>query len=130
MRIDLTSILVDDQTKALAFYTEVLGFVTKADVRMGAARWLTVVAPDGPAEVQMLLEPNAHPAAKLFQKAIFEDGIPATSFASADVQQDYERLTERGVRFQSAPTRQGPVLIAVFDDTCGNWIQLHQVFQD
>lgn len=126
MRIALTSVMVDDQAKALKFYTEVLGFVKKNDMPAGEYRWLTVVSPEGSADVELLLEPNAHPAAKTFQKAIFNDGIPATSFASANVQAEYERLTQRGVVFRTPPTAMGPVTLAVFEDTCGNLIQLHQ----
>lgn len=126
MKIALTSVLVDDQAKALKFYTEVLGFVKKNDMPAGEYRWLTVVSPEGSADVELLLEPNAHPAAKTFQKAIFNDGIPATSFASANVQAEYERLTQRGVVFRTPPTQMGPVTVAVFEDTCGNLIQLHQ----
>lgn len=126
MKITLTSVMVDDQAKALKFYTEVLGFVKKNDMPAGEYRWLTVVSPEGSADVELLLEPNAHPAAKTFQKAIFNDGIPATSFASANVQAEYERLSQRGVVFRTKPTQMGPVTVAVFEDTCGNLIQLHQ----
>ena len=126
MKIALTSVFVDDQAKALKFYTEALGFIQKTDMPAGEYRWLTVVSPEGSAEIELLLEPNAHPAARAYQKAIFEDGIPATSFASADVQAEYERLLKRGVVFRTKPTQAGPVTIAVFEDTCGNLIQLHQ----
>jgi catechol 2,3-dioxygenase-like lactoylglutathione lyase family enzyme len=126
VRIALTSVMVDDQAKAHRFYTEVLGFVTKHDVPMGEARWLTVVSPEAPDGVELLLEPMGHPAARPFQKALYESGIPATSFASADIHAEYERLRERGVVFRSPPTQTGPVTVAVFDDTCGNLIQLHQ----
>jgi catechol 2,3-dioxygenase-like lactoylglutathione lyase family enzyme len=126
MKITLTSVMVDDQAKALKFYTEVLGFVKKTDLPMGEARWLTVVSPEGSADIELLLEPNSHPAAKPFQQALFNDGIPATSFASADVQKEYERLTALGVVFRTKPMQAGPVTIAVFDDTCGNLIQFHQ----
>jgi catechol 2,3-dioxygenase-like lactoylglutathione lyase family enzyme len=119
--------MVDDQAKALKFYTEVLGFVRKTDPPAGEARWLTVVSPEGPTDIELLLEPNAHPAAKTYQKAIFADGIAATSFASAEVHEEYERLTKRGVVFRTKPTKAGPVTVAVFEDTCGNLIQLHQV---
>ena len=127
MKITLSSVMVDDQAKALKFYTEVLGFVKKTDLPAGDARWLTVVSPEGSAEIELLLEPNTHPAAKAYQKAIFEDGIPATSFASADIQKEYERLKKLGVVFRTEPTRMGPATVAVFEDTCGNLIQLHQV---
>jgi predicted enzyme related to lactoylglutathione lyase len=126
MKVTLSSVLVDDQEKALRFYTEVLGFVKKTDVPAGGARWLTVVSPEGTADVELLLEPNSHPAAKTYQRALFDDGIPLTSFASTDVHQEYERLVEQGVTFRTKPTSMGPVTIAVFEDTCGNLIQLHQ----
>jgi catechol 2,3-dioxygenase-like lactoylglutathione lyase family enzyme len=126
MRIKLTSVLVDDQDKALSFYTGVLGFVKKHDVPLGAFKWLTVVSPESPDEVELLLEPNANPAAQAFQKALFEQGIPLTAFAVTDVESEYSRLTKKGVRFQSKPTPSGPTIVAVFDDTCGNLIQLYQ----
>ena len=126
MRIALTSVLVDDQEKALAFYTGVLGFVKRTDIPAGEFRFLTVASPEGPEGVELLLEPNHHPAGKVFQKALFDDGIPATSFASADVQQEYEGLRARGVVFRQPPTAMGPVTVATFEDTCGNLIQLHQ----
>ena len=126
MRITLASVLVDDQEKAHRFYTEVLGFVTKHDVPMGAARWLTVVSPDGAPDVELVLEPDMHPAAKAFKQAIFADGIPMTSFECADVDAEYARLTALGVEFRKPPTQAGPVKVAVLDDTCGNLIQLHQ----
>jgi len=127
MKISLSSVFVDDQAKALDFYTRVLGFIKKTDLPAGEYRWLTVVSPEGSEDIELVLEPNAHPAAKTYQKAIFADGIPATSFASKDVQKEYERLTQLGVVFRMKPTQMGPVTIAVFDDTCGNFIQLHQV---
>jgi catechol 2,3-dioxygenase-like lactoylglutathione lyase family enzyme len=126
MKIRLTSVLVDDQEKALQFYTSVLGFVKKMDIPMGAARWLTVVSPDGPEETQLLLEPNSHPAAKVFQQAIFKDGIPLTAFAVDDIDHEFERLSALGVAFKQKPTPAGPVTIAVFEDTCGNLIQIYQ----
>jgi catechol 2,3-dioxygenase-like lactoylglutathione lyase family enzyme len=126
MKIVLTSVLVDDQAKALKFYTEVLGFVKKTDLPAGELRWLTVVSPEGSPDVELLLEPNAHPAAKTFQRALFEDGIPATSFASADILKEHERLTTLGVVFRTSPKEMGPVTIAVFEDGCGNLIQLAQ----
>ena len=126
MRIDLTSVMVDDQAKALAFYTEKLGFVKKLDVPMGEARWLTVVAPDHLDDVQLLLEPMAFPPAREYQKALRDAGIPAASFGVADVEHEYERMTALGVRFPSKPVQAGPVKVAVLDDTCGNLIQLHQ----
>ena len=127
MKIYLTSVFVDDQDKALKFYTEVLGFVKKADVPVGEFKWLTVVSPDELDGVQLLLEPNDNPAASAFQAAIFEQGIAATSFAVADIQQEYERLQALGVRFTMPPTPMGPATIAVFDDTCGNLIQIAQL---
>lgn len=128
MRITLSSVFVDDQAKAQKFYTEVLGFVTKVDMPLGGgARWLTVVSPDAPDGVQLLLEPNQHPAATTFQKAIFADGIPATSFNTADIQKDYERMSALGVVFRQKPTPAGPVLTALFEDTCGNLISMHQM---
>jgi predicted enzyme related to lactoylglutathione lyase len=126
MKIALTSVMVDDQAKALEFYTKVLGFVVKHDVPMGEYRWLTVVSPEGAADVELVLEPNAFPAAKVYQKALFEAGIPLTSFAVQDCQKEYERLTKLGVVFQAKPTAAGPVTIARFEDTCGNLIQMHQ----
>lgn len=127
MKITLSSVMVDDQDKAERFYTEVLGFEKKTDIPAGEARWLTVVSPEGSPEIELVLEPNSHPAAKAFQEAIFRDGIPATSFASADVQGEYQRLTSQGVEFHTAPMKVGSVTVAVFDDTCGNLIQLHEV---
>ena len=126
MKIQLTSVLVDDQEKAVKFYTEVLGFVKKKDIPMGEARWLTVVSPEGPEDIELLLEPNGHSAAKIFQQAIFKDGIPLTAFAVDDIQKEYERMNDLGVVFKRPPTQAGPVTIAVFDDTCGNLIQLYQ----
>lgn len=124
MRINLTSVLVDDQEKALAFYTGVLGFVKKVDIPLGHARWLTVVSPEDPAGPELVLEPDGHPAAGPFKRALVEDGIPFTSFAVADVHAEYERLRAAGVRFTQPPTAMGPVTTAVLDDTCGNLIQL------
>jgi catechol 2,3-dioxygenase-like lactoylglutathione lyase family enzyme len=124
MKINLTSVLVDDQAKALQFYTDVLGFVKKADIPLGEHRWLTVVSPedlDGP---ELLLEPDGHPAAQPFKEALVTDGIPFTSFAVDDVHRDFERLTRLGVRFTQEPTQMGPVTTAVLDDTCGNLIQI------
>jgi catechol 2,3-dioxygenase-like lactoylglutathione lyase family enzyme len=119
-------VLVNDQATALKLYTDVLGFVKKTDLPAGEFRFLTVVSPEGSSEIELLLEPNSHPAARTFQKAMFDDGIPATSFASDDIQKEYEGLTERGVVFRTKPTQAGPVTVAVFEDTCGNLIQLHQ----
>jgi catechol 2,3-dioxygenase-like lactoylglutathione lyase family enzyme len=124
MRINLTSVLVDDQAKALRFYTDVLGFVPKHDIAMGAARWITVVSPDHPDGTELVLEPDAHPAAGPFKAALVEDGIPYTSFAVDDVHAEYDRLRSLGVRFTQPPIDMGTVTTAVFDDTCGNLIQI------
>jgi predicted enzyme related to lactoylglutathione lyase len=126
MKITLTSVMVDDQAKAHAFYTGKLGFETRHDVDLGEFRWLTVVSPEGHADVELLLEPNAHRAAKPFQQALYADGIPVTQFTSQDIHAEHRRLVERGVVFRQPPTQQGPVTVAVFDDTCGNYIQLVQ----
>jgi catechol 2,3-dioxygenase-like lactoylglutathione lyase family enzyme len=124
MRINVTSVMVDDQDKALRFYTDVLGFVKKTEVPLGEARWLTVVSPEEPEGTELLLEPDAHPAAKPFKQALVEDGIPFTSFAVEDVPDEVERLRGLGVRFTQEPVEAGPVTTAVFDDTCGNLIQI------
>jgi catechol 2,3-dioxygenase-like lactoylglutathione lyase family enzyme len=124
MRINLTSVLVDDQAKALQFYTDVLGFVKKTDIPLGEARWLTVVSPGQPEGPELLLEPDGHPAAKPFKQALVEDGIPFTSFAVDDVHKEFERLHGLGVRFTQEPVQAGPATTAVFDDTCGNLIQI------
>ena len=124
MRINLASVLVDDQQKALRFYTEVLGFVKKTDVPLGEHSWLTVVSPEAPDGVELVLEPDQHPAARPFKEALVADGIPFTSFAVDDVQKEYERLSALGVRFTQEPTEMGPVTTAVLDDTCGNLIQI------
>lgn len=127
LKIALTSVFVDDQDNALAFYTEVLGFVKRQDLPAGAFRFLTVVAPGGPEGVELLLEPNDNPAAKAYQGALRAQGIPATSFATDDIRAEYARLTGLEVAFRGEPAEMGPVTVAVFDDTCGNLIQLHQV---
>ena len=124
MKINLTSVLVDDQAKALAFYTDVLGFAEKSDIPLGEHRWLTVVSPEDPDGPELVLEPDSHPAARPFKEALVQDGIPFTSFAVEDVERDFERLTGLGVRFTQPPTRMGPVTTAVLDDTCGNLIQI------
>jgi catechol 2,3-dioxygenase-like lactoylglutathione lyase family enzyme len=124
LKITFTSILVDDQAKALAFYTDVLGFQKKADVPLGEHRWLTVVSPTAPDGVELVLEPDEHPAAKQFKAALAADGIPFTSFTVDDIEAEYERLRGRGVRFTQPPTPMGPVVTAVLDDTCGNLVQL------
>jgi len=124
MKITVTSVLVDDQAKALAFYTDLLGFVKKTDVPAGGARWLTVVSPEDPDGVELLLEPSGHPAAGPFKEALVNEGIPFTQFAVRGVQAEYERLQGLGVTFTQPPTQMGPVTTAVFDDTCGNLIQI------
>jgi catechol 2,3-dioxygenase-like lactoylglutathione lyase family enzyme len=127
MRINLTSVFVDDQEKALRFYTEVLGFVKKHDQPVGEFRWLTVVSPEGPGDVELLLEPNANPAAKTYQAALLSQEIAAASFGVDDVAAEYERLRARGVTFRKPPMEMGPATIAVFEDTCGNLIQIAHV---
>ncbi|MGH7517072.1 MAG: VOC family protein [Gemmatimonadales bacterium] len=126
MKIKLTSVLVDDQHKALKFYTEVLGFVKKQEIPLGKAKWLTVVSPDGPEDIELLLELSDNPAAKTFQAALRKQGIPLTAFAVDDTQREYDRLKRLGVLFRKEPTKTGPTIIAVFEDTCGNLIQLYQ----
>ncbi len=126
MRINLTSVFVDDQEKGLRFYTDVLGFVLKHDVPVGVDRWITVVSPQDPDGTELLLEPSGHPAAKPFKAALVADGIPFTSFAVDDVEAEYRRLAGLGVRFTQEPVEMGPVTTAVFDDTCGNLIQIAQ----
>ena len=124
VRINLTSVLVDDQDKALDFYTDVLGFHKKTEIPLGEFRWLTVVSPEDPEGPELVLEPDAHPAAGPFKEALARDGIPFTSFAVEDVHAEYERLRGLGVRFTQEPAEMGPVMTAVFDDTCGNLIQI------
>jgi catechol 2,3-dioxygenase-like lactoylglutathione lyase family enzyme len=134
MKIILTSILVDDQDKAVKFYTETLGFIKKTEIPMGEAKWLTVVSPENSSDVELLLEPDwntqiqidGKPAAKVYKKILFDAGIPYTSFGVDDIQKDYERLEKLGVKFTIRPTKMGPVTIAVFNDTCGNLIQIAQ----
>jgi catechol 2,3-dioxygenase-like lactoylglutathione lyase family enzyme len=124
MRINLASVLVDDQEKALRFYTEVLGFVKKTEIPLGGHRWLTVVSPEDPDGVELVLEPDSHPAVRPFKEALVADGIPFTSFAVPDVRAEFDRLKGLGVRFTQEPTEMGPVTTAVLDDTCGNLIQI------
>ncbi len=124
MRINLASVLVDDQAKALSFYTQVLGFVPKNDIPMGEHRWLTVVSPEDPDGVELVLEPDGHPAARPFKEALVNDGIPFTSFAVSDVRAETARLRTLGVTFTQEPLTMGPVTTAVLDDTCGNLIQI------
>jgi catechol 2,3-dioxygenase-like lactoylglutathione lyase family enzyme len=130
MRINLASVLVSNQAKALEFYTAKLGFVKKNDVPMGEFSWLTVVSPEEPDGVELVLEPANHPAVGPFRDALVADGIPFTSFAVADVQAEYERLVGLGVEFTQPPTAMGPVTTAVFDDTCGNLIQIAAMNED
>jgi catechol 2,3-dioxygenase-like lactoylglutathione lyase family enzyme len=127
MKIKLTSVMVDDQDKALKFYTEKLGFIKKRDVPLGEHKWLTVVSKEEQDGVELLLEPMGFAPAKDFQKALFEAGIPLTAFHVDDIQKEYDRLLKAGVVFSIGPTRMGPATIAVFDDTCGNNIQIVQV---
>lgn len=124
MRIHLSSVFVDDQDKALRFYTDVLGFVTKHEVPLGEDKWLTVVSPEDPDGTELLLEPSGHPAVQPYKTALVEDGIPATSFAVDDVHAEFNRLRELGVRFTQDPLEMGPITTAVLDDTCGNLIQI------
>ena len=134
MRINLSSVLVDDQQKALRFYTQTLGFQKKHDIPLGKKegddaeghRWLTVVSPDDPDGAELVLEPDEHPACKPFKSALVEDGIPFTSFAVTDVAAEFKRLESLGVRFTQPPIDYGTVITAVFDDTCGNLIQIAQ----
>jgi catechol 2,3-dioxygenase-like lactoylglutathione lyase family enzyme len=124
MRINVTSVFVDDQDKALGFYTEVLGFEKKTEIPLGEARWLTVVSPSDPEGTELVLEPSSHPAVPPFKEALVTDGIPFTSFAVDDVHAEFERLRGLGVRFTQEPVEMGPVTTAVFDDTCGNLLQI------
>lgn len=126
MKIKLNSVFVQDQDAALLFYTEVLGFTRKIDIPAGDYRWLTVVSPEEPEGTQLVLEPNAHPAAAKYQRALFEDGIPLTSFSVDDIESEFNRLKALGVIFRMMPTNIGTAIVAVFEDTCGNLIQLYQ----
>ncbi len=126
MRIHLSSIPVDDQDKALRFYTEVLGFEKKEEVPLGEHRWLTVISPEEPNGTELVLEPDSHPAVKPFKAALVSDGIPFTSFAVTDIAAEFDRLRALGVRFTQEPAAMGPVTTAVLDDTCGNLIQITQ----
>ena len=129
MKIKLTSVSIDNYDKALKFYTEVLGFVTKRDIPLGdGARWITVVSPDEPNGTELLLEPNAeYPAMKALKESLFNDGIPFTAFEVNDIQKEYERLKKLGVEFTMEPTNMGMTTVAIFNDTCGNLIQIYQV---
>lgn len=126
MRIKLASVMVDDQSRALAFYTDVLGFVKKEDIPMGEFRWLTVTSPEGVEGVELVLEPTAFPPSKAYQKALFEAGIPQTAFLTSEIHDEYARLVARGVKFRSPPQSMGPITTALFEDTCGNLINLVQ----
>ena len=126
MRIHLASVLVDDQQKALRFYTETLGFQVKHNISLGRHAWITVVSQEAPEGTELVLEPDEHPAARPFKEALVKDGIPFTSFAVDDVEAEHQRLTARGVRFVQPPTDLGTVITAVFDDTCGNLIQIQE----
>ena len=126
MRIKLTSIMVDDQEKALRFYTDVLGFKKKNDIPVGEYRWITVTSPEAPHDPELALEPNANPAARTFQEAMFKQGIPLAAFEVADLASEFSRLNAKGVAFTRPPTLAGPISLAVFVDTCGNLIQLYQ----
>lgn len=126
MQITLASIFVEDQDRALQFYTEVLGFEKKHDIPMGEFRWLTVTSPEGVSGVELVLEPMAFPPARVYQKALYDAGIPATAFMSGDINAEFQRLKARGVQFRGEPTNMGPVTIVLFEDTCGNLINLVQ----
>lgn len=127
MKIKLTSVMVDDQDKALKFYTGILGFVKKTEIPLGEHKWLTVVSKEEPDGVELLLEPMGFAPAKIYQKALYEAGIPLTAFHVDDIQKEYKRLEKLGVKFSMKPTNMGPATLAVFDDTCGNNIQIVQV---
>jgi catechol 2,3-dioxygenase-like lactoylglutathione lyase family enzyme len=126
MQIKLASVFVDDQDKALHFYTTILGFVKKADITMGSFRWLTVSSPEGLEGVELVLEPMGFPPARTYQKALFEAGIPATAFFTRDIDAEFQCLKERGVNFRGEPKNMGPVTVVLFEDTCGNLINLAQ----
>jgi catechol 2,3-dioxygenase-like lactoylglutathione lyase family enzyme len=127
VKIKLSSVMVDDQEKALSFYTRALGFVKKTDIPAGEYRWLTVVSPEAPDEVELVLEPNGNPASQVYQKALFDQGIPLTAFQVEDIRAEYGRMKALGVVFRGEPAAMGPVTIVLFEDTCGNLIQLYQV---
>ena len=130
MKIALTSLFVDDQRAALAFYTDVLGFTKRHDIPLGNDFWLTVVSPEAPDGPELLLEPSGHPAVKPYRDALAEDGIPLAQFSVADIEAEHARLTGRGVVFTQPPTDIGTAVVAVFDDTCGNLIQLIEMKRD
>ncbi|MHC4943380.1 MAG: VOC family protein [Planctomycetota bacterium] len=126
MKIKFSSVFVDDQDKALQFYTEVLGFIKKTDIPTGEFRWLTVVSHEGSDDIELVLEPNVNPAARTYQEAIYKTGIPSTAFEVDDIRKEYERLKKLGVKFTTEPTKTEGPMVAVFDDSCGNLIQLYQ----
>jgi predicted enzyme related to lactoylglutathione lyase len=126
MQIKFVSVTVEDQERALDFYTKVLGFQKMADIPMGEHRWLTVTSPDGIEGVELVLEPMAFPPAKVYQKALFDAGIPAAAFTTTNIAAEFDRLRKRGVTFRTEPTDMGPVTLATFEDTCGNLIHLAQ----
>ena len=126
MKIQLSSVMVDDQDKAIKFYTEVLGFVKKRDIPMGPYRWLTVVAPEGPGDIELLLQPMGFSPAKTFQRALFDAGNPLTAFATDDIHGDCNRMKALGISFRGEPMKTGPVMSVLFEDTCGNLINLYQ----
>ena len=126
MKIKLNTIFVDNQDKGLRFYTDVLGFKKKQDFPVGGARWITVVSPEGPDDLELVLEPNSHPAASAYQSALRKDGIPITAFESTAIHSEVQRLKDRGVVFTMEPTVAGNVTLAIFSDTCGNLLQVYQ----
>lgn len=126
MQIKFVSVMVEDQEKALAFYTSALGFRKMADIPLGEYRWLTVTSPDGLAGVELVLEPMGFPPARVFQKALYDAGIPATAFVTPDIAAEFVRLKQRGVRFRGEPVKMGPITAVLFEDTCGNLINLVQ----
>lgn len=127
MKIKLNSVLVSDQDRALEVYTESLGFLKKEDIPMGEFRWLTVVSPDGPQDLELVLEPTANPAAKTYQQALYDSGVPLTALESDDIHEECQRMKDKGIVFRMEPTEMGGATLAVFDDTCGNLIQIYQV---
>lgn len=128
MRISLSSVMVDDQGKALEFYTEVLGFIKKADIPMGTFRWLTVTSTQGTEGIELILEPMEFQPSRVYQKALFDAGIPLTAFFTDDINKEYKRLSEFGVKFRGEPEKMGPIISVLFEDTCGNLINLVQPF--
>lgn len=129
MKIYLTSVFVNNQELAFDFYTTKLGFLKKHDIPVGEFRWLTLISPEGSDEIELLLEPNANEASKIYQKAIYDQGIPAASFLVENIQEEYEKLSKQGVTFSTSPADMGDSKIAVFDDTCGNFIQIVEIMK-